>query len=346
MKQEKDQVSDAELDAELEEMEKMNSGFNDLDEDQDEEEQQAPEEEEENDDDSPNGDDDEEEDDGDDDDPDEEEESEGDEPEDEDGEEEDEDRKPDTKRVSRNRPEKYIPVGKYKSEKQQHKDEIAQKDAEIASLREQLGGMTKEETDAVIKEWAEENGVDESQAAGLVDLIKKSTGIEDIQKTLDEMNGKKQEDVETEKFNNEWDEVLPDIKKQFPNASKAAIGRAQKRMDELAHSRRYASHPLEDIFKLNSDEFGGILNSKAPKKGPVGSRRPGASKKDATSMSFEKDSKSGKYDFSALHSMPDGPEKDKVIDNLSPEAYSDYIDDIDDDPMEVSRGGRKVKLDD
>jgi hypothetical protein len=334
-----------ELDDELAEINKMNDGYMDLDGAKETEEEETPDEDEEDDEDSPKGDDD-------DDDGKDEEDEEDEDTDDEDSEEEDEeseddeekgkDPKDDTKRVAR-RPEKYVPVAKFKAEKAQWSEEKTQLQSQIDEMQKQLKGMTPAETDDVIEKWAEENDVSIDQAKGLVDLIKKSTGIEDIAKHVEAITAKTDEEADMKAFNKEWTEVVPELQKEFPNASKKAIARAQKLMDQMAHSPRYADKDLDYILFKEKNQFTEVLNSKAPKKGPVGSRRPGASKTDATSMTFEKDERTGKYDFTLLHGMKDGPEKQKVLDNLSPEAYSDYIDDIDDDNLEISRGGRKIR---
>lgn len=347
--------TDPELDAELAEVERMNGDFMDLDEDKDKDEHQDDADEgDESDDDSQKGDD--EEDDKDSDDDQDDEDADSDDSDDEDSDEEDDDSdeddedsedkgkdKKDDKRVPRNRTEKYIPIPKYKAEKAQWSEEKVKLQGQIDEMQKQLKGMSKEETDDVIEKWAEENDVSIDQAKGLVDLIKKSTGIDDIAKHVEALKTKTDDDADAQAFNNEWGEVVPEIQKEFPNASKGAIRRAQQLMDQMAHTPRYADKDLDYILFKEKKQFTEVLNSKPPKKGPVGSRRPGASKTDATSMSFEKDSKTGKYDFASLHAMKDGPEKEKVLSNLSPEAYSEYIDDIDDGDLEISRGGRKIK---
>lgn len=350
MNKKNDAAVDPELDAELAEVEKMNDGFNDLDEDKDEEEQEAPEEDEEDDEDSPTGDDDEDEEDSEIDEEDEdtdseEDESEEDESEDEEEDEDEEEEKPDDKKkVSRNRPDKYVPVGKYTGEKKQWGEDKKVLEGQIATMKAQLEKLTPDETNEAVIAYAEANDLDVDVVKGLFDTFKKATNYDELVDSVKEIKSQAEEQVDDDSFNEEWDEFLPAMQKDFPKASKAALRRANKHMEEVSHTRRYGKHPLGDIYKLKKKEFEDLLNTKSPKRGPVGSRRPGASKKDAVSLDIQKDEKTGQFDFSSLHAMEDGPKKEKAIEALSPEAYSDFIDDLDTEPMEVSRGGRKVKL--
>ncbi len=64
-------------------------------------------------------------------------------------------------------------------------------------------------------------------------------------------------------FDKEWSEFLPDLRKEFPNATADQLAEAREAMDIIAHSTKNKLYrmPLDYVFYKTKDEFKDILFS-------------------------------------------------------------------------------------
>lgn len=218
-------------------------------------------------------------------------EEESEETEDDESEESDEDDKDDDDDDQDDRKAKKVPLALYKKEKGARKvaqNQLADKDKEIADLKGKLATLERPAADPVdqtvaakavsdkVREVAKriaakqnlnEEGLSEviEETAKLVlELTSKEKAelpkdVQDKLKTLDELQAKMNEDAEKRHFEGEWGQMLPSLRKQFPNATEAQIAEAKKLMDDLSHSKEGADKELPYLLWKNSKKFTTIL---------------------------------------------------------------------------------------
>lgn len=208
-------------------------------------------------------------------------EAEEDESEDEDEEEEESDKK-----IPRT-----VPYSKLKSKE----NKIKQLQKEIADLKtakaeakdegdkDEVARVQKEIEDTA-KKLGEELGMDDKAIAKILEagikLSSKKTElpkeIQDKLKAFDELLKQSEDQKESAHFEKEWNQF--DIKKQYPNATKAAILEARKLMDDLSHSKDFHKYELDYIFFKNKSKFETILKMAPKSKSGEGSKRIGKEK--------------------------------------------------------------------
>ena len=149
---------------------------------------------------------------------------------------------------------------------------------EINDLKSQLeemkkGNLTKTETTdlkADIESLATELKLDPVALEKIISVSRKGVDSEltQVKNKLSEYESKEKERSEEriiaeqeEIFNEEFKEVLPSIKEQFPNASREQIEAAKEKLDELAHSEKYAEVELDYVLYKEKEELGKILFS-------------------------------------------------------------------------------------
>ncbi len=157
-------------------------------------------------------------------------------------------------------------------------------------VKENVDKKVDEETSPEVRAIAEElgkkgfdtNGVEELISAVLT-LTKKEKAVlpKDIQdklKILDDIKAKeelsKSAEADAMAFNKEWDELLPNLMKEYPNADKKLLDEAKVLLDKIAHSEKggvrindktIKGYPLDFIIYQNKKDFDNLL--KVAKKG-------------------------------------------------------------------------------
>lgn len=95
-------------------------------------------------------------------------------------------------------------------------------------------------------------------------------------KLLDTIEAKQKEEAEKLHDQQEWLAFLPELQKQFPNASAKEFVDAQKLMDELAHTKEFHDKELDYVLYKNRDKFAAILKvAKGTKAGETSTREIG-----------------------------------------------------------------------
>ena len=191
------------------------------------------------------------------------------------------DKKPDESRQSR------VPTSERKERSTSHlsdkireglEKKLGEKyDKELSDLRTQLaeakkGNLTPQENkelDADIETTAKSLNVKPDQLREIVKLSRKSfeKELKDLQDKVSKYESRTQDDEVAEQeeiFNGEWDEVMPSLKEQYPNATKEQLEKAYDQMDELAHSEKYQNYDLDYILFKEKSAFEKVLFS--PKK--------------------------------------------------------------------------------
>lgn len=257
------------------------------------------------------------------------------------------------------RPEKYIPLPKYKEEKEgwRTKEEELKKNLDDANKKiEELTALhdskatDKQKSERLQKlaekwdtpiEFLEE--LQETIKEG--DKIKPETIVEQKQ-TVErpvELKPKSQEEI-VESFNKEFEGFIPNLKNTYPDVTEQQLKDAQKLMDEYAHSKDFANYPLEHIMKINKKDFDDILGEIKDNPGVEGSKPGGSTFKEVKASEFKPDA-TGYIDFSKIHGMPEGDKKSKIIDDLSPEIWDKYVQDLASNAgIKVIDNGRVIQL--
>lgn len=92
-------------------------------------------------------------------------------------------------------------------------------------------------------------------------LLKKDLApeLQEKLKLLDSIEAKQKEEAIALKDKEEWLAFVPDLQKQYPNATPALLADAQKLMDELAHSKDFHDKELDYVLYKNRSKFDTIL---------------------------------------------------------------------------------------
>jgi len=195
-------------------------------------------------------------------------------------EESDEEDKPDES--TKSKAKRTVPYSLLKSSKAKIRDLESQLQ-EARAAKEDDDGSDEEIEEAATK-LGEELGLDKAGIKKILETSlklssKKSALPKDVQeklKTIDELQAESKQSKEVAHFNKEWESL--DIKKQYPNAPKAALKEAQELMDKLAHSKDHHKHELEYILFKNKAKFETILKTAAKQKSGEGAKRVGTEK--------------------------------------------------------------------
>ena len=257
--------------------------------------------------------------------------------------------------VARQRPESYIPMAKYHSEKEEWKAKEETLNNQILELQTAAKDTKKDspQEDEEIKAIADKHGYEIEAVRDMVNLARKGIQIpkEKLQ-VLDQANALVAKQAEQEYFDTkEWPLVEPTIKTQFPDATPEQLGEAKALLDKISHTPKYAKYDLDYILYKEKAQFDGIL-VKADKKptDPPGqrtmdaARQPGAGGPQKLTVADFKTDK----DFEKLEGL-DPAEKERVVSSLLayPLLYDRYIKYEtyrDDQGVEINRDGRKIVL--
>ena len=158
-------------------------------------------------------------------------------------------------------------------------------DKRLADLKAEMSKtkpneVTTENLEEEVKKLAAELQFDEAKTRRIIEVARK--GIEpltaDDKKLLEEYRADKEarqaKDAEREQdeiFTTEWNEVLPSIKTQYPNATDEQLQSAKDALDELSHSEKYHEMDMDYILFKEKESLGKILFS--PKKATFESPR-------------------------------------------------------------------------
>lgn len=189
--------------------------------------------------------------------------------------------------TSKSKGERTVPYSLLKSKNAKIKQlqaDLAKRDEARESGDKEDVEEANEEVEASAKELAEELGMDKEALAKFLKVAvklssKKSVISKDIAeklKTLDELQAQNKQSKEIAHFNKEWESL--DIKKQYPNAPKAALKEAQELMDELAHSKEHHIHDLDYILYKNKSKFDALLKTAVKGKSGEQGKRIGTEK--------------------------------------------------------------------
>lgn len=235
--------------------------------------------------------------------------------------------------LSKSKDERTVPYSLLKSKNAKIKQlqaDLAKRDEAKESGDKEDVEEANEEVEASAKELAEELGMDKEALAKFLKVAvklssKKSVIPKDIAeklKTLDELQAQNKQSKEIAHFNKEWETL--DIKKQYPNAPKAALKEAQELMDELAHSKDHHMHDLDYILYKNKSKFDALLKTAVKGKSGEQGKRIGTEK----SYDSTNDDEENLVDIEDLNPqiMKEREEKEKQMrrDHLKDKDYRIY----------------------
>lgn len=159
-----------------------------------------------------------------------------------------------------------MPVKKAQEEKQRAIEKAleqarADKESEIQALKEQyekrLQSASPSSYKDKVKKVAEESGLDPEAALNLLQPV-----IDELKSSMPDMSRYdaivKEREMEAErlKVSREFDEkILPIIQKDFPQATPAHILDVKEKIGELAFTEGFNTYRLEDIYKVNREQF-------------------------------------------------------------------------------------------
>lgn len=149
-----------------------------------------------------------------------------------------------------------MPVAKAQKEKkralQKQKEELeSQHSQEIEKLNAQkIEDVEDEDLDI----FAEEQGLESSVVKKIVEFAQKPM-TKKLSK-VDDFLAEKEKETEIVKVSQEFDnKVLNLIKQDYPTASPEHLAKVKKELSELAFTDEYHTYKLEDIYKVNKNQF-------------------------------------------------------------------------------------------
>jgi hypothetical protein len=244
------------------------------------------------------------------------------------------------------RPERYIPVPKYKADKAAWEKREGELNAEIEQLRaasgQQPGTVTE---DAEVTAFAKEHNLDEKAVRGLLALARKGIEIpkEQLQRIDAAAQAAKHQEEQTY-FNSEIAKMLPSLKQQFPNATDEQLQAASTLFKKLGYTEKYLDKELDYILyreKTQFDEIFAVAPAPAPRKGGE-QPRPGAGSPSTLTVADIKEDK----DFERLETLADA-DQSRIVSQLPPLMYHKWVNWVrsrEDQTLDVSRNGRSITL--
>lgn len=255
---------------------------------------------------------------------------------------------------------KVIPIKLLHDEKRKRQEVEAEKvrlEKEVADLqaianKTSQGSVKQAEA---IKSWAEKNGQDVEEIEELVGIIRASSEVnqETILKNvfgegadLDTIREAVKIAKETKMnavFDTEFQQVLPNIRAAYPNATEEQIRQARKTIDDISHSEWGHDKDLDYILFKKKDELDKVFKTtgevKKAVKGPETSRFGQGAPRGLTAKDF-----SGKNakPFTELAALPEA-DRQKIVsemDVFTKQAYWTATGGTMGDTLK--RGGKKV----
>lgn len=178
----------------------------------------------------------------------------------------------------------------------------------------------KEEAKDELDLYVEKHGVDKTQVQELVNLIgKKFTKEPEKAEKVEAFDAS----VAKVTFNNEWTEFAEArIAEEFPEATYSQVSKAKSKMYELAHSEKFHTQTLGQIFDQSKDAFKNDVFFQPKGKSAESSRH---SEDKAPTLDPLNDDD--------INSVDDAVKAQEALDKL-----------VDDTPEYVHRGGVKYKI--
>lgn len=183
--------------------------------------------------------------------------------------------------------QRTVPYSKLKTVRQQNKQLVET----IDGLRDVLGKLSGKEPSAAntklsnLEKKAAELGKNlnldpkglEQILKAMLELANEEHGdklpkeVQDRLKALDKFEASSKKDAEAAHFTGEWNAIVPDLQKQYPNATPALLEQARVELDKLAHSKQFHTAELDYILFKNKAKFDTILKvAKGTKSGETG----------------------------------------------------------------------------
>lgn len=233
------------------------------------------------------------------------------------------------------RPEKYIPIKQYTSEKEQWKETLSKKEQEIADLKAIADSKPdSKKEDSLKKAYMEKYGVDEETAEQEIERVRfvNEHGKEKVEpkkpetpptpSLTPEQQAKieKAEEIEAiQLFNQEFlNDAVPQLKNMFPNATPEQLEKAKVELEALATTSKYLDKTLDYISFKERDSLAEIFAG--DRKGPESGRPPQKGKSTYTSSDFEK----GKTPFSELDNLS-AEERNNIVKGFDVKTWDAYV---------------------
>lgn len=234
------------------------------------------------------------------------------------------------------RPQKYIPIVQYVSEKEEWKGNKAQLEARIKELEAVSNpALNQKKQDELIKKYAEKHGMDEETAraevARVQDIIdlsapekEKKTDAPAPTQEKSEEEKKQQEEYQVlksqELYRQEFTDVaLPQLNQTFPNLTKEQIELAKDEIEKLASTEKYLDKPLDFIIFKERETLGKLFEAPVERKGPEATRPAQRGAPTLTPSDF----KAGKTPFTALASLT-AEQRDKIVNGFDGKTWDKY----------------------
>lgn len=161
-----------------------------------------------------------------------------------------------------------VPYTKLKEERLKRKEA----ERKLAEASEKKPEPTEELSDikSVAKSLAEDLGVEASNvekilaAAVSLSAKQKSELPKDVQEKLsllDKYQEEQKAKAEADHFSSEWNTLVPNLKKEYPNVTEGQLAEAKKEMDKLAFSKEFHKYDLDYVLYKNKSAFEAILKT-------------------------------------------------------------------------------------
>lgn len=156
------------------------------------------------------------------------------------------------------RPAFMMSVAKAQKEKERAiekmREELEAKHAQELETLKSQASINESSDDEALKLFAEEQGVDVEALKKIVGFAQKPL-IEKMSK-LDELTAEKEKEAHYAQVSQDFDtRVSSLIQKDFPNATPEHISSVKKSIIELAFTPEFNTYRLEDIYKVNKDQY-------------------------------------------------------------------------------------------
>lgn len=258
---------------------------------------------------------------------------------------------PQPKPESRKRPETYIPIPQYKSEKEQWNTEKKILEDKIVELQT-IAKDTKKDSpteDEEIKAIAEKYGYEFNAVKDFVNIARKGMEIpKEKLELIDQAQKSKQLEAEQAHYAQEWTNVEPSVKQLFPTALPEQLAEAKKLLDQISHTPKYADKDLDYIIFKEKAQFEPLFTASPvkPNEGPKGKTLDGVKIQRTGPVELSAKDFPKNDDFKKLDDLTK-EEKDKIVSAFDPLTYDRYVafeSFRDDNAVEVQRDGRTIRL--
>lgn len=223
-----------------------------------------------------------------------------------------------------NRPEKYIPIPQYVSEKKQwNETKVAyeKRIAELEAIKNSVPDSNKSEE--AIKKYAETYGVDEQSVRDLVSIVSKPEKQEKKEEQTPTLTPEQQAQIEEAQiikadklYEEEFSNVgTPALLKLYPKASTEQLQTAKKELEMLATTKEYLDKPLDYIVWKEQEKLGKLFVVVSPR---------GISQGKSTSehnTELTADDFKNATDFTALFALP-MEKRDEIVKKMDGSTYT------------------------